>query len=59
LGRLLVIRRTEPGWLVYSVGKNGVDDGGQVDWTDGDALDEGYVPLAEPLPISEADDNSP
>jgi hypothetical protein len=35
-GKPLVVKRIEDGWMVYSVGENGIDDGGsfvdQKDW---------------------------
>ena len=40
-GKPLLLKKTDAGWVVYSVGKNGVDDGG--DFTD--AKDEGLPPL--------------
>ena len=35
-GKPLHLKKTEQGWLVYSVWKNGIDDGGRLDMNDGD-----------------------
>lgn len=55
-GLPLVIRHTDDGWVVYGVGKNGVDDGGKVDTSDGEPLDIGLAPLGEALTPGEVDD---
>lgn len=41
-GGQLTLRKTEAGWLIYAVGENFIDDGGQVL---GDALDSGFGPI--------------
>jgi hypothetical protein len=35
-GKLLLLKKTDAGWVVYSVWWNGIDDGGRFDFTDGD-----------------------
>ena len=47
-GHRLILKRNPEGWLIYSVGLNGQDDGGQFD----KELDVGLGPLAkrEPSP---------
>jgi hypothetical protein len=48
-GRPLILKRLGDDWVVYSVGENGVDDGGNLDATNGQPLDIGFGPLGEPL----------
>ncbi|HBO43137.1 MAG TPA: hypothetical protein DD670_04220 [Planctomycetaceae bacterium] len=44
-GKPVIVKRVPDGWLVYSVGQNGIDDGGEF----GDnRSDEGYGPPAKP-----------
>jgi len=31
-GKPLNVKRLPQGWMVYSVGRDGVDDGGKLDW---------------------------
>jgi hypothetical protein len=54
-GRELVVRRTEAGWLVYGLGENGIDDGGQTHASFGELLDIGLGPLGDPVSL-ESDD---
>ncbi|NLE37084.1 MAG: hypothetical protein GX621_03570 [Pirellulaceae bacterium] len=44
-GKPLIVKRVPDGWLVYSVGQNGIDDGGHIDE---EPLDIGYGPPAKP-----------
>ena len=47
-GRPLVLKKTADGWLIYSVGTNQKDDGGQVD---DERIDVGLAPV--PALVSE------
>ena len=49
-GDVLLWKQREEGPLIYSVGENGLDDGGEVFKPDGRPLDIGFGPLWEPLP---------
>ena len=52
-GEPLKWRKTDAGWLIYSVGRDGVDNGGKVD----DASDHGVAPVGwEPLEEESTDD---
>lgn len=44
-GKPLIVKRVPDGWLVYSVGQNGIDDGGEFGAY---RSDEGYGPPAKP-----------
>ncbi len=49
-GKPLNVRYEPGGWLVYSVGANGKDDGGKIrDWSNGDYLDVGLGPVSGPV----------
>jgi hypothetical protein len=51
-GKPLIVKRVGDQWLIYSVGDNGVDDGGNFDSSKGAALDVGFGPL-EPAATSQ------
>jgi len=56
----LMLRDEEGEPLVYSVGENGVDDGGKIYPPDNEALDIGLGPLLEPEPREpESNDEAP
>jgi hypothetical protein len=48
-GKPLIVRREPNGWLIYSVGQNGQDDGGRIhDSAPGGYLDVGLGPPVAP-----------
>jgi hypothetical protein len=54
-GEPLHIKKLPAGWLIYSVGQNLEDDGGDLT----DYLDVGLGPLAEPKPAKNSDEPAP
>ncbi len=54
-GEPLKWRKTDAGWLIYSVGRDGVDNGGQFD----DATDHGVAPVGWQPPEEESTDDEP
>jgi hypothetical protein len=49
-GKPLIVKKVDGGWLVYSVGENKVDDGGNVDDSQGAPLDIGLRPVIRTRP---------
>ena len=48
-------RKTDTGWLIYSVGRDGIDNGGKLD----DATDHGVAPVGWQPPEEESTDDEP